>query len=249
MLGGSPANLFEAAHRHGRRRRLRLVLAAAALLALAGAGYGVWALRPTQAASVAPPREVTLVIDVSGSMRASDVRPTRLDAAVRATNAFLGALPKGVAVGVVEFSDAARVVQPPTTDRRRVSAALRSLGATAGTALGSGLAAGVRVTARSRGGDIVLISDGSQNLGSTTPMQAARQARAAGIHVFAVSLGTRSGTVQFQRGDLSVTRIPVPPDPVITARIAGATGGEAFVAQDSQQLGAAFDAVQRRLDG
>jgi Ca-activated chloride channel family protein len=249
MLGGSPANLFEAAHRRGRRRRLLILAAVSGALLLAGGVYALWSLAAAHGRAVTPTREVTLVIDVSGSMRASDVAPTRLGAAVRAAKAFLDGLPKTVSVGVVEFSDAAKIVQPPTKNRRRVLAALGRLGPTSGTALGSGLATGVRLTVRSRGGDIVLISDGSQNRGQTTPGEAAKQASAAGIRVYTVALGTRGGTVALSPGGLNVARIPVPPDPAVTQMIAGATGGEAFVAQDSAELGEAFDAVQRQLDG
>ena len=245
MLGGPPAKLFDAAHRRGRRRRL-VVLASAAALLLAGCMvYTVWSLAAHRAAAE-PPREVTLVIDVSGSMQASDVRPTRLAAAVAAATGFVDQLPKSVEVGVVAFSDAANVVQLPTRNRRRVLGALQTLRPISGTALGTGLETGVQLTERDRGGDVVLISDGSQNRGLTTPLQAADLARLAGIHVYAVALGTPGGTVSFGGGQY-MAHIPVPPDPAVTTQIAGVTGGEAFVARDSTELGDAFDSVQRKL--
>jgi Ca-activated chloride channel family protein len=245
MLG---ENLIEAARRRARQRRLRTLVGAVAVVAAVGVG-AVLAFRASGPAHVAPPREVTLVIDVSGSMRANDVKPTRLAAAVDATRSFVDGLPSGVRVAVVVFSDGTKVVQAPTDDRARLSRALGSLAPESGTALGSGLAAAVRLTRATLGSDIVLVSDGSQNRGRTTPIEAARLAKAAGIPVYTVALGTPRGTVTFGDSGISSAHIRVPPDPNVVRMIAGATGGEAFVAQTSAQLGHAFADMRKRLDG
>jgi Ca-activated chloride channel homolog len=110
-----------------------IYLGAIAALALALA-------RPTMV--VATPREdatVLLTIDVSGSMRATDVEPTRLDAAREAARSFVAQLPEGVRVGIVSFASHPETLVAPTTDRAAIEAALASLTAKDGTAMGDGL--------------------------------------------------------------------------------------------------------------
>ena len=108
-------------------------LGAIAALALALA-------RPTMV--VAVPREdatVLLTIDVSGSMRATDVSPTRLDAAREAARSFVAQLPEGIRVGIVAFASEPETLVAPTTDREAIEDALQSLTAKNGTAMGDGL--------------------------------------------------------------------------------------------------------------
>jgi Ca-activated chloride channel family protein len=93
-------------------------------------------------ATIAVPREqatVLLVIDVSGSMGATDVQPNRLAAAQDAVGAFVAQLPVQYRVGLVTFSDSARLLVDPTTDRAVVEVALSRLRPEAGTAMGDGL--------------------------------------------------------------------------------------------------------------
>jgi Ca-activated chloride channel family protein len=80
-----------------------------------------------------------LVIDVSGSMNADDVEPTRIEAAQRAASRFLDRLPERFQVGLVTFSSEAETLVPPTTDREAVRQALATLNANGGTAMGDGL--------------------------------------------------------------------------------------------------------------
>ena len=121
-----------------RERRGRWVPAALLLLALTALLLG--AAKPT--ARVPVPREeatVMLVVDVSGSMEADDVKPTRLDAARDAAGRFLDKLPARFQVGLVIFSSEAETLVPPTTDRTAVRDALASLRADGSTAMGDGL--------------------------------------------------------------------------------------------------------------
>lgn len=131
----------------GARSRARLVapvLLAAALVALVFA-----VARPHQKALVPSDKAaVILVLDVSGSMQAVDVKPTRLDAARRAIDAFLAKVPHRVRVGLVLFSGEAVLATPPTTDHDLVRQAADSSGdidAFGGTAIGDALALAVRV--------------------------------------------------------------------------------------------------------
>jgi Ca-activated chloride channel homolog len=119
-------------------RRFRWLPAALLLLALTTLLLG--AAKPT--ARVPVPREeaaVMLVVDVSGSMEADDVEPTRLDAAREAAGRFLDKLPARFQVGLVVFSSQAETLVQPTTDRAAVRDALASLRADGGTAMGDGL--------------------------------------------------------------------------------------------------------------
>jgi Ca-activated chloride channel homolog len=132
-----------------RERRGRWIPAALLLLALTALLLG--AARPM--ARVPVPREeatVMLVIDVSGSMNADDVEPTRLEAAERAASRFLDRLPAKFQVGLVVFSSEAEALVPPTTDREAVRSALAGLNANGGTAMGDGLARALDVIEAAR---------------------------------------------------------------------------------------------------
>src|SRR4030095_4708491 len=122
-----------------RERRGRWIPAALLILALTALLLG--AARPM--ARVPVPRAeapVMLVIDVSGSMNADDVEPTRMEAAQRAASPFLDRLPERFPVDLVIFSSEAETLVPPTTDREAVRGALATLNANGGTAMGDGLA-------------------------------------------------------------------------------------------------------------
>jgi Ca-activated chloride channel homolog len=132
-----------------RERRGRWIPAALLVLALMALLLG--AAKPM--ARVPVPRDeatVMLVIDVSGSMNADDVEPTRMEAAQRAANRFLDRLPARFQVGLVIFSSEAETLVPPTTDREAVRAALGTLNANGGTAMGDGLARALDVIEAAR---------------------------------------------------------------------------------------------------
>jgi Ca-activated chloride channel homolog len=132
-----------------RERRGRWI--PAALLVLALTALLLSAARPM--ARVPVPRDeatVMLVIDVSGSMNADDVDPTRMEAAQRAATRFLDRLPERFQVGLVTFSSEAETLVPPTTDREAVRTALATLNANGGTAMGDGLARALDVIEAAR---------------------------------------------------------------------------------------------------
>jgi Ca-activated chloride channel homolog len=110
------------------------------LFLLALAAMLVAASRPMAVVSLPSQREtIMLAMDVSGSMRATDVQPNRLVAAQNAAKAFLADLPRGVRVGVVAFAGTAAVVQPPTLSREDLVAAIDKFQLQRGTAIGNGL--------------------------------------------------------------------------------------------------------------
>jgi Ca-activated chloride channel homolog len=195
---------------------------------------------------------VVFLVDVSGSMRSSDIAPSRLEAAVNAMKTFVKHLPKSYRVGLVAFSSQPQVLEDPTTDRQSLFTALGYLEPEAATAIGDGLATAVHLTAsslRDAGvkrvaghklpGVIVLESDGAQNMGTLSPAQGAELAKKAGIPVDGVALGTPNGTVSFGFGDFAHT-IPVPPDPAVVQQIAHITGGQAFTARSADRLSSIY---------
>ena len=163
------------------------------------------------------------MLDVSGSMQAEDVKPTRLAAAQRAIHIFLDKVPGNVRVGLVLFAGTPIVATPPTTDHDLVGRAVDSAGDVnpfGGTAIGDALAAAVRLgrqVAGTAGGQqalggartlaaesktalthapvsILFLSDGHQNRGDLQPLQGAARAKAAGFPVYTVALGTTGNT-------------------------------------------------------
>ncbi|HEY5295181.1 MAG TPA: VWA domain-containing protein [Gaiellaceae bacterium] len=190
---------------------------------------------------------VILVLDVSGSMAANDSQPTRLAAARAAAEKYVDALPSGYQISVITFSDHSSVVVPPTHDRASVRAALaRAKTGPQGTALASAVARAVAVakTVQSRSTDsqstdkgkrppavVVLFSDGGQTAGRIKPQQAAKQAKAAGIPVTAVGVGTPDGVVEQPVQGGYTERIQVPVQPAVLRTIASGSGsGGRYVA-------------------
>ncbi len=192
---------------------------------------------------------VVLLVDVSGSMRAADVKPTRLGAAQTAMHEFADHVPGSVRLALISFSNGPDVLVPPTTDRGVLREGIDLLAPDSGTAIGDGLGIAVRVARaavgnapRGRGGKvpaaIVLLSDGAQTRGTLTPLQAAAMAKAAGIRVFTVALGTDHGVLTFPAlgAGFGARSFPVKPDPVTLAAIARATDGQAFRAQSAARV-------------
>jgi Ca-activated chloride channel family protein len=195
----------------------RYVPPALALLAVAALCVGL--ARPHRSTLVASDKAtVVLVLDVSGSMQARDVKPTRLGAAQAAVRRFLDHVPPQVKVALIAFAGDPQVAAPPTRDRRLVREALDTIGYFAGfggTAIGDALAAAVElvkpstpqgaqtiayttVAAQARKKSpvsILFLSDGHQTRGLLQPLEGAQRARQAGIPVFTIALGTPNGVL------------------------------------------------------
>ena len=191
---------------------------------------------------------VVLVIDVSGSMQADDVEPTRLEAAQAVVREFMKGLPERFQVGVVAFSETAEVAAPASEDRQIAIDAVDYLYPQRGTAIGDAIARGVEVAraaeagraGRERPAAILLLSDGSQTEGVLLPMQGAARARSYKIPVYTVALGTPDGIVEFNRWG-STRVIPVPPDPATLRQIAATTGGRFYEAESAGDLREAYE--------
>jgi Ca-activated chloride channel family protein len=242
---GNPALLGGlATARPGWRRHLPPALL---LLAL---GLLVLALARPQRTVAAPQRQATvmMVTDVSGSMRADDVKPDRLSAAVEAGHTLADKLPEQLRLGLVSFSDYAEQTVPPTTERGPINEALDRLVADGGTAMGDALRRGIesaRTPVPNRDGSgsrrlpavIVLLSDGKNTSGTTRPLDVARQAKALHIPIYAVALGTPSGVIELTDPFSGRTQsIAVPPDPGTLREIARITGGRFFETAKAAEL-------------
>jgi Ca-activated chloride channel family protein len=234
--------------------RLRHVPAAVLLVGVAALLTGF--ARPHATTSV--PREeatVILALDVSRSMTAKDVQPSRLGAAQIAAGQFLEQLPESFRVGVVVFATRAQVATPPTHDRDIARAALREIRFGQGTALGEAIQLSLQV-ARSVQAErpdepppasILLISDGAQTQGEITPAQAAQRARSAGVPVYTVVLGTPDGVVERDLPGGFRERVRVPPDPAALRQVAATSGGEFFQAVDQERLSRVYEELGSRL--
>jgi Ca-activated chloride channel homolog len=197
---------------------------------------------------------VMLALDVSRSMTAKDVSPTRLAAAQTAARQFLEDVPDTYQVGIVTFATRANLAAPPSQDRDFASAALSQARPGEGTALGEAVVLSVQAAGKVETEDgerppasILLISDGAQTVGRVTPIQAARGARTAGVPVFTVALGTPDGIVERKLTGGFTERVRVPPDPGSLRRVATASGGEFFTALDGDELGKVYDELGSRI--
>ncbi|TMC10240.1 MAG: VWA domain-containing protein [Chloroflexi bacterium] len=203
------------------------------------AGLVLAAAHPVLNLEVARGRaNVMLAIDVSGSMQAGDVLPSRLDAARSAARTLIEQLPPGARVGLVSFNSNARLVAPLTPDRSAVEGALDSLRPGGGTAIGDGIE--VALQQLQQGGSaassanrvpamIVLLTDGSSNTG-TDPQVAAAAAKAAGVTVDTIGIGQRDKPT-FVRGQ----QVDAVDEPALQS-IATTTGGSYYYAEAAGQL-------------
>ena len=200
-----------------RQSRLRRHLPFA-LFVLALAGLLVALARPVVITTL-PADQTTIIIamDVSMSMRFSDIQPSRLAAAEQAAMSFIQRQKSSMQIGIVAFSGYAELIQPPTTNQDSLLTAIESLTTGRRTAIGSGILKSIdaiaevdknvapSVTNASTGAEplpvapgayapeiIVLLTDGVSNTGPL-PLAAARQAADRGVRVYTIGFGTEGG--------------------------------------------------------
>ena len=238
-----------APRRPGWRRHLTfaLLFVALALLTLGTA-------QPTSAVRIPRDRATVMIaLDVSLSMEATDVLPSRIGAAKQGAIRFVGLLPPRINVGLVKFGGNASVVVPPTTDRDPVKVAINNLQLQDSTAIGEAVftcldAISTFAKASTVPGDkppparIVLMSDGANNKGRT-PEQAAAAAKAAGVPVSTIAFGTLNGTVNLP----GYGPQPVPADRPTLRELAEATGGSYHDAPSSEALQSAYRDIGQQV--
>jgi Ca-activated chloride channel family protein len=241
------------------------------LLVFAFVLLGIAMGRP-QATVAQPTIEGTVILafDVSASMAATDVQPSRLEVAKAAAKDFVSHAPPGVVIGIVAFSEAGAAVQPPTNDLVAVSASIDRLNPAQGTSVGQGILAALAAVARAESDTpadyysnrspaptptpapvppgshgsalVVLFSDGESNA-PPDPATAAQAAANLGIRVDTVGIGTASG-IDIKLDGFSVhTQL----DDTTLRAVADATDGTYFTPADTAGLDAVFGAVSPLL--
>jgi Ca-activated chloride channel family protein len=254
---GRAAAAFSAPHlaasvtptRPGWRRHVPMLAFALALSLIL-----IAAARPQT--TVAVPVEhasILLMTDVSGSMEAQDVQPSRLVAARRAATSFVDGVPKQVNVGVMAFNQTPSILQSPTTDRVAVKSALQRLKSSGGTATGDAVRAAIRTLTATPGADgkpppaaIVLLSDGKSVKG-VAPLTAAQEAGRRHIPIYTVALGTASGTITVPTPGGGTETRQVPPDPATLRQMSAASGGQSYQASDAQRLSQVYERLGSQL--
>ncbi len=241
--------LSVAPRRPGWRRHAPMLVFAIAIVALI-----VAAARPQRTVAVpVDSAAIMLANDISSSMAATDVHPSRLAAAQRAATRFVAGVPSSVLIGQIEFARRPVLLQSPTTDHALTEAAIAQLRpGGGGTAIGDSITTALHVltTLPPKAGHrppsaILLMSDGSSNVGSD-PLAAARQAKADHIPIYTISLGTPNGTIPIKRGSQTVNT-PVPVSPQELAQIASSSGGRAYTAADSANASAVYAHLATQL--
>jgi Ca-activated chloride channel family protein len=204
---------------------------------------------------------VILAIDVSGSMRATDVEPSRIEAAQAAARAFVSEQPRGARIGVVAFAGSAALVQAPTSNRTDVLAAIGQLQLQHATAVGSGILVSLKaifpqedfdVNAKSNlkpaapgsyaSAAIILLTDGQTTAGPD-PVDAARLAAQRGVRVFTVGVGTDNG--QILTGEGWAMRVRLDEEPL--KAIADLTRAEYFYAGTATDLKKVYESLRSKL--
>jgi Ca-activated chloride channel family protein len=237
-----------APRRPGWRRHLTFALL---LLGLTVLSIGV--ARPSAAVKV--PRDnatVVLAIDVSLSMEATDVLPSRIAAAKSAGERFVGLLPARINLGMVSFGGQANLLVPPTLDRPSVRRAIAGLQLQQSTAIGEAIFTSlqaIQVFTRSTtaAGEkppparIVLLSDGTNTVGR--PVSAAvAAAQKAHVQVSTIAFGTQNGTVTI---DGQTQRVPA--DDATLQAIADSTGGSFHTATSEQELSSVYKDIGSQI--
>jgi len=219
-------------------------------------------------AAVSLPRiagTVMLTFDVSGSMAAEDMEPTRMEAAKALAREFVAAQPPGVRIGVTAFSEGGLTVQAPTDDKDAVLDAIGRISPQRGTSLGQGILAALAAiaveageTPQPTGSDaptptpvapgeiapalIVLFSDG-ENTAPPDPLEAALAAADRGVRIHTVGIGTTSGIPLEVEGFTVHTRL----DEATLQQIADMTGGAYYGAERQHELDTIYQDLARQL--
>lgn len=244
------------------------------LLFLMGMAAMIFALARPAATIMLPSQQATVILtlDVSGSMRAEDLKPNRIEAAKSAARAFVAKQPRNVRIGVVSFSNNASIVQAPTIDREAVLAAINRLAMQRSTAIGSGILTsldaifeepGARATPTSRDplmlteptamptpmprgayapAVVILLSDGQSNTGPS-PLQVVKQAANRGVRVYTVGMGSPEGTVLSFEGRSVRVRL----DEETLKRIAEETDASYFRADSETDLRQIYENLSTQL--
>jgi Ca-activated chloride channel homolog len=199
---------------------------------------------------------IMLAIDVSQSMRATDVEPNRLKGAEQAATQFASQLTPGINLGLVAFAGIPYLLVPPTPQHQATIEALKKLEFADSTATGEAIFTALHAigAAAVQGGDkppparIVLLSDGGENKpqdpsdphdGAYT---AARLAKDQGVPISTITFGTQTGHIEM---DGQRVNVPVSTDQM--KKIAQLSGGQSYTAATLEQLNKDYDAIENEI--
>ncbi|WP_033441401.1 VWA domain-containing protein [Saccharothrix sp. NRRL B-16314] len=195
---------------------------------------------------------VMLVIDTSLSMKATDVKPSRLEAAQVAAKSFADGLTPGINLGLISFAGSATVLVAPTTDREAVTQSIDGLKLAQSTATGDAIMAALAAVdsfGKIVGGAdgppparIVLMTDGKETVGTRKAFDAADDAKKTGIPISTISFGTEDGVVEIEGRQQEV---PVDDDSM--KEIAERSGGEFFKAASAEELRRVYDTLGEQI--
>lgn len=234
--------------------------ATAAVFVLALSSLIIAIARPTRAEDVPVERaSVVVAIDTSLSMEATDVSPSRLEAAQEAATALIDSLPDTINLGLVAFNGVAQITVAPTQDREAVRRAIDNLELGEATAIGEAIFTSLDAIELAPGGEdaatdgdgsseqipatIVVMSDGETTVGRPD-IDATDAANEAGVPVSTIAFGTPDGTIQVEGEPLP---IPVQVDEESLRAIAEATSGAFFTAETVNELSDAFADIGSRV--
>ncbi|WP_316669503.1 VWA domain-containing protein [uncultured Propionibacterium sp.] len=194
---------------------------------------------------------VVVVIDVSRSMMATDVTPTRLDAAKEGAKEFVGSLPESFNVALVSFAATADIKMPPTTDRSALENAIDALELAPSTAIGEGVYTALDALklapedpdhpGETAPGAIVLLSDGATNMGRSSS-EAATESKNQGVPIYTIAYGTSSGYV-YENGQ----RQSVAVDHAELSQVAKDSGGKKYSADSLSSLQAVYETISHQI--
>ena len=201
--------------------------------------------------------EIILTLDMSRSMEASDIRPTRFKATKSVVREFINRRPND-RIGAVVFGVDAYTLLPLTTDREALRTALRGLQLDQidgrGTAIGNAVGVSLNRLKRSRAKSkvMILLTDGESNAGNVSPSQAADLASAMGVKIYPILMGVSNaapvqrGTGVFGRALFGTGNYPVNPE--LLEEMAEKTGGEFFLVSDREALEQSFHQILDALE-
>ncbi len=247
---------IEKASWRGRVARLPAALraVAVALIAVGLAGpQSIHARDPAEVSGI----EIILTLDMSGSMEAADIRPTRFKATKAVVRDFIDRRPND-RIGAVVFGRDAYTLLPLTTDREALRTALRGLRLDQidgrGTAIGNAVGVSLNRLKRSRARSkvIILLTDGESNAGNITPSQAAELAKTMDVKIYPILMGVsetapvQQGTGIFGRAIFGTANYPVNPE--LLDEMAKKTGGEFFLVSDRAALEQSFHQILDALE-
>jgi Ca-activated chloride channel family protein len=246
----APLTASVAPNRPGLRRLIPLALMALALAALivAAARPQIRVTKPVKGATV------MLANDISNSMGSTDVKPTRFAAAQKAALDFTQQAIPTIAVGSIEFARKPILLQSPSTEHELASQAISSLKlGGGGTAIGEAITTALtaiknapKVAGKTPPGAIVLLSDGTSNVGPS-PVSVAATAKKRGVRIYTIAIGTAAGTYQEKQKDGTTLTTHAPVNPTELEQIAKTSGGTFFSAPDQASAKAIYAKLATQL--